>query len=418
MRNILTIAVREFSHNIRRPSFLFSLFGTPLIVVGVMIVSILLSDGESGSLDEYKPVGIVDNSAQQVLAEPVPSDKYPADLFVPYATGDEADAAARAGEISAYYELPANYMDTGRVTLYTMRSAPSDLNAAFNAMIRSTLSVGIENTTALDVLIERPDLSVTVQEGNRTFSQNGAFFVMFLPIIFGFLLIMSSVTATSFLMSGLVEEKTNRIIEVLITTVRPMELLVGKMLGMGVLGLLQVVVLVVGGLIGLAVAEQNQLISGVTLPPELIIMALVYYLLSYFLLAAVSISIGAIAGTEQEARQYSAFITLPVMLPYMFLVSFMLDANGTVPTIMSLIPITAPMAILMRMGMTVVPAWQIILSVITLIVVNLLVLWAASRLFRWGVLNSSKMPGPRRLLQVLRGRIPESPKPPTQPEAI
>jgi ABC-2 type transport system permease protein len=211
-------------------------------------------------------------------------------------------------------------------------------------------------------------------------------------------------TTSSFLMNGLSAEKSSRIMEVLITSVRPMELLGGKVLGMGVLGLLQVVVFLVAGYVGVAVAQQQNALPGLVIPPDMAVLAIVYYVLSYFFIGAGLAAIGAVTSSEMEGRQFSALFILPVMLPYLAIFTFLLDPNGTVPTLFTLIPFTAPMAVLMRVGLTTVPAWQLGVSIGGLILVDLLVLWAAARLFRWGVLSYGKVPGWRGLWKIIRGR--------------
>jgi ABC-2 type transport system permease protein len=416
MDKVLTIAFREFMYNLRRPAFLFAVFGTPLIIIVALVLSIGLIDS-GPDLGEYGTVGYIDNSAEQVLAPGETLEDYP-DLFVRYESKDAADEAARAGSLAAYFELAEEYLNNGQVTLYTMQPAPDALFDAIEDLLAENLSVGIPNALAVDVLTNGASFDVTAYDVNRTFDEDGGFFVIFMPIIFGFLLIMSSVTTSTFLMNGLVEEKTNRIMEVLITSVKPSELLLGKLLGMGALGLLQIVLLLAAGVIGLSIAQQNNVLGGLTIPPDLIVLAIIYYLLSYFLLAAVSIAIGAVVGSEQESRQLSAFMVLPVMLPYILLVSFILDPNGTVPTLLSLIPFTAPMAILMRTGMTNVPLWQIGVSIAGLVLLNIIVMWGAARLFKWGVLSTSKMPRLGRIIQALRGRAPAIAPQTRQTEAL
>lgn len=416
MDKVFTIAYREFMYNLRRPAFLFAVFGTPLIIIVALVLSIGLIDS-GPDLSEYGTVGYVDSSAAQVLAPGEPLEDYP-DLFARYETTEAADEAARAGTLAAYFELPEEYLDNGQVILYTMQPAPDGLFDAIEDLLATNLAVGIPNEIAVDLLANGASFDVTAYDVNRTFDENGGFFVVFMPIIFGFLLIMSSVTTSTFLMNGLVEEKTNRIMEVLITSVKPSELLLGKLLGMGALGLMQIVLLLAAGVIGLNIAQQNNVLGGLTIPPDLIVLAIVYYLLSYFLLAAVSIAIGAVVGSEQESRQLSAFMVLPVMLPYILLVSFIIDPNGPVPTLLSLIPFTAPMAILMRTGMTNVPLWQIAVSITGLVILNVIVMWAAARLFKWGVLSTNKMPGLGRIIQALRGRAPAIAPQPRQTEAL
>ncbi len=409
---ILLIARREFFHNVRRPSFLFAVFGTPLIVAISLILSIGLSSDEK-NLSEFTPVGIVDASDAHVLAARL----NPQDSPVPFVYLDDraaADQGMEDGSIKSFIEVTPQYMQTGRINLYTRSNAPEPLYDAINSLMLEHLTAGVNNQAALNLVREEPEFDVTVLEGNRTFGPDSIFFVAFLPIIFGFFLVMSSVTTSSFLMSGLVEEKTNRIMEILVTSVRPMELLIGKLIGMCVLGLLQVVTLLAAAYIGISIANQQNILSGFSLPPDLAVLALVYYFLSYVLLAAISICIGAIVGSEQESRQLSAIMILPVMIPYLAFFTFLLDPNGTLPVALSLIPITAPMAVLMRVGLTNVPLWQILVSIAGLIVVNGFVLWLSARMFRWGVLNTNKMPNLRRIIQIIRGRAPASA--PSQPK--
>lgn len=410
---ILLIARREFIHNLRRPAFLFAVFGTPLVVAVSLILVVGVFSGEP-DLSEFVPVGVVDDSDAQVLAARLTLEEYP-DMFVYLDDRAAADQAMADGAIKSFIEVTPLYLQTGRINLYTRLDAPEALYEAIDSLMLAHLTAGVTNPVALSLVRETPDFDVTVLEGNRTFSRDSLFFVTFLPVIFGFFLVMSSVTTSSFLMSGLVEEKTNRIMEILVTSVKPMELLTGKLIGLCVLGLLQVITLLLAAYIGISIVNQQNILSGFELPPDLAVLALVYYFLSYVLLAAVSICIGAIVGSEMESRQLSAIIILPVMIPYLAFLTFLFDPNGTLPVALSLIPITAPMAILIRIGITTVPSWQIVASIAGLIVVNVLVLWLSARMFRWGVLNTNKMPNLRQIIQIVRGRAP-SPTP-SQPKA-
>ncbi|MBK9125828.1 MAG: ABC transporter permease [Chloroflexi bacterium] len=413
INKILLIARREFIHNVRRPAFLFAVFGTPLIVAISLVLSIGLTSNEN-DISAFTPVGVVDASDAQILAARLTLEDNP-DTFVYLDDRTTADQGMENGTIKSFIEVTPLYMQTGRINLYTRLNAPDALYDAVDSLMLAHLTAGVTNPTALSLVRQAPDFNVTVLDGNRTFSRDSIFFVSFLPIIFGFFLVLSSVTTSSFLMSGLVEEKTNRIMEILVTSVKPMELLVGKLIGMCVLGLLQVVTLLVAAYVGISIANQQNILSGFELPPDLAVLALVYYFLSYVLLAAISICIGAIVGSEQESRQLSAIIILPVMIPYLAFFTFLMDPNGALPVALSLIPVTAPMAVLMRVGITTVPLWQILVSIAGLIVVNAFVLWLSARMFRWGVLSTNKMPNLRRIVQIILGRAPAPA--PSQPKA-
>lgn len=405
MNKTLTIASREFFHNLRRPAFLFAVLGLPTIILLALLL-VGIGAAREARLDGYGKIGYVDASTSQVLTRDSMPAAYP-DLFVRYETSDAA-AAVRAGDLAAYLELPAGYLESGRVTLNTVKPVPDGVRGAINAFLRANLTLDLPGSVAVALLTENPRLTVTVLDGNHTFSAEGAFFIFFLPLMFGFVLILTSVATSSFVMRGLVEEKTNRMIEVLITSVRPMELLLGKLLGLGALGLLQVSLFLTAAAFGLSAAQRSDLLVGLSIPVDLTLLAVLYYLLAYFLMASIGIAIGAIAGTEKESQQLSGFFIMPLMLPYPLMLAFILNPNGDLPILLSLIPFTSPMAILMRAGLTAVPLWQIAFSVVGLIILNILILRVAARLFRWGVLSTNKTPGPRQIYRILRGYAAET----------
>src|SRR5262249_32410961 len=140
-------------------------------------------------------------------------------------------------------------------------------------------------------------------------------------------------------------EKTNRIMEILITSVTPMQMLLGKIIGLGALGLTQLTVWVVAGGLLIRFGQAAPALNGITFPTDLLLVFGVYFILSYFLLASLLAGLGAIAGSEQESRQYSGVISVLFVIPVALIVVFINDPNGTVPTILSFIPFTAPMSI-------------------------------------------------------------------------
>lgn len=402
LSKVLLIARQEFWTNLRRPSFLFAVFGTPLIIALSLGLGVM-SGGSNAELGDYSPVGVLDRTEQALLTNQVQPEAYP-DLFVWVEDEVSARQAVADGTLTGYLDFPPDYVETGDVTLYSLRGAPDEFFRAVDALALANLSTQVELPLPRERIEERVELTINVIDGNRVFDSESVIFFTLLPLVFGFMLVLASMTTSSFLMNGLSQEKSNRIMEVLITSVRPMELLGGKVLGMGVLGLLQVLTFLVAGYIGLSIAQQQDFLVGLTIPTDMAVLAIVYYVLSYFLLGAGLAGIGAVAGSEQESRQLSVIIILPVMIPYMAIVTFLIDPNGTLPTVMSLIPFTAPMAVMMRVGLTTVPAWQIVFSIVGLIIVDLFILWASARMFRWGILSYGKTPGLRGLWQVIRGR--------------
>ena len=141
---------------------------------------------------------------------------------------------------------------------------------------------------------------------------------------------------------------------------------------------------------------------GCVLQLALAIAFVVYFILSYFLLASLMAGLGAIAGSEQESRQYGGIISLLFIIPFFLIGTFIDDPNGSLPIALTLIPFTAPMTALLRLGLTSVPPWQIIASLLILLVTSAFVVWASARVFRWGLLLYGKRPTPRELWCVVR----------------
>jgi ABC-2 type transport system permease protein len=218
----------------------------------------------------------------------------------------------------------------------------------------------------------------------------GSFFV---PFIFVMLMFSAIMTTSQFVMSGLVEEKENRMMELFITSARPVEMLAGKVLGLGALGLTQ---LLIWGVIGLVLSslqgtlDLGRMLGNLSIGPSYLFMLLVYFLLGYLFYGTLMGGLGALANAEQESRQYAGIISIVALLPIFFLVSYLENANGPIPVLMSMIPFTSASGMILRMSWAEVPPEQIALSVGILAVSIVGVVWVSARLMRLGMLNYGK----------------------------
>src|SRR5690606_27407420 len=138
------------------------------------------------------------------------------------------------------------------------------------------------------------------------------------PVIFAMVLLMALQLSSTFLMSGVVEEKSNHIMEILITSITPYQLLAGKLLGLGALGLLQILIWIVVGLVGVSLGGNIAFFSGITLPIDFIVTVIVYFLLTYFLYSSLLAGIGAVMGSEQESRTIAGAVSLLIAIPFFF----------------------------------------------------------------------------------------------------
>jgi ABC-2 type transport system permease protein len=280
---------------------------------------------------------------------------------------------------------------------------PESVTDTIDAFLLANVRYQNGNLDVFERLSDPLNMVVQVQDSGRTLNQNAVGGLIIVPTLFALVFFFAIQTSSSYLMSSVVEEKSTRVIEILVTSITPLQLLVGKVIGLGLLGLLQMAVWLVAGLIFVNVGGSIPFLQGVTIPLDLIIVTLVYFLLSYFMYAGLMGAIGAISNSEQESRQVAGLITLLAIVPFFFITAFIFTPNSPLVTALTLIPFTAPLSVILRMSLSAIPAWQLVVSLGLLLVTTVLVLWGGARIFRWSLLMYGKRPGPRDLWQVVRG---------------
>lgn len=404
MNKVLTVARREYLYNLKRPAFLFAVFGVPLFTFVIWVVIFAVTASNEDDAQQLGQVGYVDQSG--VLANPVyPEDA--ADLFVPYADEATARQALDDKTIGAYFVVPENYMPSGEISIYSYSGIPEALNDTIDTLMVQNVSRQVSANVPLERIENPVDMTIHVVDSGRDLTQANIPALILMPLVFALIFMMSSGVTSGFLMNGVVEEKTNRIMEILVTSITPMQMLLGKVIGLGLLGLTQMAVWGAGIVLVISFGQTIPALKGIVVPTDLMIVFFVYFVLSYFLLSSLMAGIGAVVGSEQESRQISSIVSLLWVLPFFFFASFLSDPNGAVPLILTLIPFTAPTTVLMRMGFAAVPLWQILLSLAILLVTAIFTVWASARLFRWGLLRYGKRLGLRDLLRVVR-RSPDA----------
>jgi ABC-2 type transport system permease protein len=389
------IAKHEYLTNVKRRSFLFGAFGIPIITIVLMTVVFGLIFSDESDVNRLGGVGYVDQSG--VLADAIGKP----DAFAPYATEAEARAALDAGEIGAYFTIAADYLLSGTVRIFSSGGIPEALHDDIDSYLRSNLSAGLDPAVA-ERLKDPVESSIRTLDNGRVIRDNAIVGLFLMPIIFVMVFLFASQTTSGYMMSGVVEEKSNRIMEILITSVTPFQLLFGKILGLGLLGLTQLVIWMAAGYVSLTVAHATDSLQGVTIPLDLVIVAVIYFLLGYFLLASAMAGIGVVVGSEQESRQFGVLFSLGLVIPFFLITSFITDPNGTVVTFLTLFPLTSPVSVILRMGFGAIPSWQLLTSIFLLLATSLLVAWISARIFRWALLLYGKRPGIRELIRVMR----------------
>lgn len=409
MDRVWTIVRHEIFVTVRRRGYLIMTLGVPLTAIVAVVVYLMLqgnSEDESSqnplaNLPDHR-IGYVDHSGE--FGDPGELSA----VFVAYPDEASAELAVDSGELDSYYVIAPDYVHSGAVTRKARQldfmSSDMDL---FRAFIIYQLLEG-ENPRLL-IRLNQParviehQLDANGVELSQVDEEEryGSNFIL----VYGFalILVMSTFIPAGYLLRSVVEEKENRTIEVVLSSLRPLQLMLGKVLGQGIMGLLQIVLwlLTAWVLFRLAVGEVPGL-GTVDFSLAKIVIVVLYFLGGFLLVASLQAGLGAVSTNMREGPQYAAFFTLPMVIP-LWLLSFFLEApNGNLAVILSLIPITAPLAMVQRVAITAVPWWQIALSLTLLGVGVLVTLWLSAKVFRVHTLLAGTVPKPAELITLLR----------------
>ena len=390
MAKIWQIIRYEYARHVFRRRFLFSLLSLPGVIIVMVGVVLMVAHFET----DPTPVGYLDPSG--ALANPVQlpesTDIFsPSIDFIAYEDQAQAQSDLEAGLIQAYYVLPVDYPQDIQAELIYLKEPDSGVMNSFTDFVRLTL---LENENLSEDVINRLSEGSTVTlesvDGSRQMREDQWYLVL-IPYIAGILFVVVVMTSGGYLLQAVVEEKENRTMEIVITSVSPTQLMTGKIIGDIAVGLTQLVVWLLFAWGGLKVAGNFwPILQDFSLPPDYIGVMLLILLPSFVMVAAIMAAIGSTMTEMREAQQISGMFSLPFMIPFYVSSAIMMNPNGGLARALSYFPLTAPITILMRMSFTVVPAWQIAITVAILVFCAAFAIWFASKAFRLGMLQYGK----------------------------
>lgn len=417
-QKIFFVARHELLSTLQRRSALFVIFGLPVLSLLLLTGINWLSNSQSGpngaggssssaaaqsfitnfalsGNDSTLPIGLVDETNRIT--------ELPAHTFVPLSDRAAAEAAFAAGEIRAFYLVPADYLQSGTLYLYAKAVM---LSGSKQAVIENLLA---QVFVSQDVPIQRVLRPITdYQEVNQSLQEtpvvSSAAMNSGLGYVFGILFYLTTMGASGYLLQSLGKEKETRVLEVLLSSLRPFDLLAGKILGLGVVGLLQMAVWTV-----LAVfvfrdgAPMFRNIQLPALPLGVWFVVVAHFLVGYLVYASLFAGLGAMTPGLKESSQYTFFIMLPTFLPLWFATEILSTPNSRFSLFLSLFPLTSGVAMPMRLGVTAVAPWQWLLSLSLAFLTSLGTLWLAVRLFKGKNLLAGQSLTVGNLWRALRG---------------
>ena len=437
MSMISLIIKREFIAKVRNKSFIVMTFLSPLLFVGIAVfvsylasmkadtkqiavhdetglfVADFMAKNKKDSEYQYLDLSVLDVKA---LKDSITQERFEGVLQIPK-TASIAELDKKIQFISndsqsiTFIEEVQDILDK-KITQLNFQSAKLDTVAIHKA--QSNINISLSKASGEESLKGLNEIKIAI---------GGAF---------GYLIMMFIVIYGNMVMRSVIEEKTNRIIEIIISSVKPFQLMMGKIIGTSLAGILQ---FLIWAIIGLGLFLGASLFFGVNLgptskvPPEVMQAAqheiastaqlyiaelwnlpigtlltcfVIYFIGGYFLYSSFYAAIGAAVDNETDSQQFLLPIIMPLILGvYIGFFTVINDPHGTVATIFSIVPLTSPIVMLMRIPFG-VPLWQILLSMVLLFGTFLLVVWFASKIYRVGILMYGKKPSWKELYKWLK----------------
>ena len=435
MNHLFLVIKREYLTKVRNKSFIVMTFLSPLIFIGLAALVGYLSSINSNKL---RTVAIIDESG--LFAEEFNDTQFTKYEFLDGVTIEEAKLLTEKGSYFGLLHIPDQPLSTLTNTIeFFSKESPgfTFIEAISEKLENKIFHMNLAAQNVSYSLIDEAKIPVSIQLENFTGEKTSKMGNV-LKLIFGgaagYLLMMFIIIYGNMIMRSVIEEKTNRIIEIIISSVKPIQLMMGKIIGTSLAGVTQFLMWVLVGallLTGLSMffgmdvgsleTPQREMLETVAtqqgMHPEisavlyelrhmpivtLVIAFLVYFIGGYLLYSSLYAAIGAAGDNETDTQQFMFPIIMPLMLAiYVGFFTVIEDPHGTVSVIFSYIPFTSPIVMLMRIPFG-VPWWELVISIVLLYLTFMVMVWFAAKIYRVGILMYGKKPTYKELIKWLK----------------
>jgi ABC-2 type transport system permease protein len=406
-----TIAWHEYVINLRRPGFIFF---TLLPCVGSLLGLLVLLFYARPAVHLVQsqlaptrpaPIGVVDQSG---LFRAVPAAL--ADRLTIYADEAAARQALLGDAVGAYVVIPPDYLASGKVTSYVKEGgflngvSLTNSTALTPFLVDGLLAGKVDDAVARRVAAPASVTPVTLDAQGQPVTKTGGFAMLsefIIPSVLSMFLVISIFTSSSYLLRSVSEEKETRVIEIVLSSVSAYQLLAGKVVGLGALGLTQMAVWLMSAVVFSGGAGAVMAGALLALNPQVMILSAAYFLLGYVVYATLMAATGALGTNIRESQQVAGMFSFMAVVPYFLNTFTWLNPNLPVLRVLSYFPLTAPTMMMLRLPVGGVPAVDIVGSLAILVVTVPLCGWAGARVFRAGLLMRGKRPSLRQIWRML-----------------
>jgi ABC-2 type transport system permease protein len=415
---LFKVAKREYLDRVRKRSFLIATVLGPVLMAGwILVPGLLMKNAPEGraALAVVDLTGSLYAGFETSLGDTLPDGSKMFVLRNVPATENQLDGVKKElsseiaeGAIEGYLVIPSDMVEKGTATYFgkkvsNIKTLERIENALNETVVAKRLAVqGLEYSKVTEMLKHVNVSTVQVLKGGE--KKSGGFEQTYMTsIVFIMILYMTILLWGIAVQRSIIEEKNNRVIEVLLSSLKPFDLMAGKIVGVGAVGLTQYAIwgIFAVGISSYALAS-GQFAQFVSFEPVTIAFFVLFFVLGFLFYSTMFAGIGAICNTDQEAQQLQTPISMCLMVTFLIPLAVMQNPDGTFSTVLSLIPFFAPILMFMRINILMPPAWQIALSVAIMLASIYIAGVLSAKIFRVGILMYGKRPDLREVFKWLR----------------
>lgn len=407
MREILIVLQREFLERVRSRAFVIGTLSFPLLFIALLAMPAVVEDRPDERtivVVDDAPAGVADRLVESLSEREEGADVYHVEVVRGAFESMRAELNAQVLDetIDGWLALPADVLTENRIYFRALnianRTVLRDLRNAASGAVQAVrlrdagLDVAEVATLVRPVSVDEAQITASGEEGG------GAFSTFFFAYGITFLIYFITFFYSLAVMRSVLEEKTNRISEVLVSSVPASRLLAGKIMGVSAAAILQVGIW--AAIVVLSIVSSDALVArfgipaavfdAITIPFGAVAQFMAFFLLGFVLYSSLFAALGAAVTSEHEAQSFQFILLIPLILPMLFLTAITGEPTGRIATTLGMIPFTAPVAMPMRIASAPIPAWQVAASLALIAVTAAVVAWVAGKIYRVGMLSTGR----------------------------
>lgn len=397
--NVWNVVGFEIRRNLKKPTFWIAALLLPALLIGYIALAGAMGYSAGSAMEEGSDLsgmtlGVYDEAKYLNATEITDADGNTTELKI-YESQEKGIEDVKSGELGVFYYVPADFAESLKVHVYS-RPSTTSVFSSYDGPLRTLLATSAAaNVDAVDYAVITNAIAVestnfAADNADEVVDPSEVISRMIVPgvglVLFYILIVMFGNRLTT----AMVEEKENRISEIILTSMSPKDLITGKIISLIALGLIQLAALVVPIIIlYMFGATQGMIPEGITITWDAwtIISTVLLLLVSYFLFTALCITIGTLVPTAKDASSFASVIMILVILPLFFISSFMSETPSVITYVLSYFPPSAPIALMFRNVFGTLPTWELVLGVVEMIIVSALIIKLAVWIFKRSALE-------------------------------